>query len=92
MRHVRSLEAGGSRPPGSREKTLQVASVCWHLAGWNRSAEFELPLDDWAEFGLSRFSAARGLGELERAELITVRRMPGRSPVVTILDAAEPNA
>ena len=38
-----------SRLPG---KTLQVASVCWLLAGWKRSAEFELALDDWAEFGL----------------------------------------
>jgi hypothetical protein len=68
-----------SRLPG---RTLQVASVCWLLAGWNRSDEFELALDDWAEFGISR-----GLAELERAELVSVGRMPGRSPVVTILDA-----
>ena len=73
-----------SRLPG---KSLQVASVCWLLAGWNRSAEFELALDDWAEFGLSRFSASRGLDELERAGLVSVGRTPGRSPVVTILDA-----
>jgi hypothetical protein len=61
------------------------------LAGWNRSAEFELALDDWAEFGLTRFSASRGLIELERAELVSVGRMPGRSPVVTILEAASAN-
>jgi hypothetical protein len=61
--------------------------VCWLLAGWSRSAEFELALDDWAEFGQSRFSASRGLDELERAELVTVCRMPSRSPVVTILYA-----
>jgi hypothetical protein len=73
-----------SRLPG---KTLQVASVCWLSAGWNRSAEFELALDDWAEFGLSRFSASRGLDALGRAELVSVGRMPGRSPIVTILDA-----
>ena len=84
----RSLGAGGSRPPGSPGKSLQVASVCWLLAGWSRSAEFELALDDWAEFGLSRFSASRGLDELERAGLVSVGRMPGRSPVVTILDAS----
>jgi hypothetical protein len=77
-----------SRLPG---KTLQVASVGWLLAGWNRSAEFELALEDWAEFGLSRFSASRGLDELERAELVSVRRMPGRSPVVTILDVDSEN-
>ena len=72
-----------SRLPG---KSLQVASVCWFLAGWERSADFELALDGWAEFGLSRFSASRGLDELERAELVSVGRTPGRSPVVTILD------
>ena len=38
-----------------------VGAVCWLLAGWERSAEFELALDDWAEFGLSRFSASRGI-------------------------------
>ena len=73
-----------SRLPG---KALQVGALCWLLAGWNRSAEFSLALEDWAEFGLSRFSASRGLDELERAELVSVGRMPGRSPVVTILDA-----
>jgi hypothetical protein len=78
-----------SRLPG---KTLQAASVCWLLAGWNRSAEFELAWEDSVEFGLSRFSASRGLDELERAELVSVGRMPGRPPVVTILDATEPNA
>jgi hypothetical protein len=73
-----------SRLPG---KTPQVASVCWLLAGWSRSAEFELAWDDWAEFGLSRFSASRGLDELERAGLVSVGRMPGRSPIVTIVNA-----
>ena len=79
--------------PASRllGKTLQVGAVCWLLAGWNRSAEFELALDDRTKFGLSRFSACRGLDELERAELVSVRRMPGRSPVVTILDVSGTN-
>jgi DNA-binding transcriptional ArsR family regulator len=72
-----------SRLPG---KSLQVASVCWLLAGWCRSADFELALDGWAEFGLSRFSASRGLDELERAGLVSVTNRSGRSPVVTILE------
>jgi hypothetical protein len=72
-----------SRLPGS---SLQVGAVCWLSAGWNRSAEFELALDGWAEFGLSRFSASRGLDELERAGLLSVCRTPGRSPGVMILD------
>ena len=72
-----------SRLPG---KSLHVGAVCWLLAGWERSADFELALDQWAEFGLSRFSASRGLEALEGAGLVSVARSPGRSPVVTILD------
>jgi hypothetical protein len=72
-----------SRLPG---KSLHVAAVCWLVAGWERSANFELALDGWAEFGLSRFSASRGLNELERAGLVFTARMRSRSPVVTILD------
>ena len=72
-----------SRLPG---KSLQVAAVCWLLAGWERSADFELALGDWAEFGLSRSSASRGLDELERAGLIAAVRRHGRTPMVSILD------
>jgi hypothetical protein len=74
--------------PASRlpAKSLHVGAVCWLFAGWERSAEFELALDGWTEFGLSRFSASRGLDELERAGLVSVGRTPGRSPVVTVLD------
>jgi hypothetical protein len=71
------------RLPG---KSLQVASVCWLLAGWERSAEFELALDDWVEFGLSRFSAARGLDKLSEAGLVTAARRSGLCPVVSILE------
>ena len=72
-----------SRLPG---KTLQVGAVCWLLAGWNRSAGFELALHDRAEFGLSRFSASRGLDTLEWVGLVSVVRRPGLSPVVLVRD------
>jgi hypothetical protein len=72
-----------SRLPG---RSLQVAAVCWLLAGWARSAGFELALDGWAEFGLSRFSASRGLDNLEGAGLVAAVRRSGRSPVVSVLD------
>jgi hypothetical protein len=81
-----------SRLPG---KALQVAAVCWLLAGWGRSADFELSLElwpgltDWAEFGLSRSSAPRGLDALESARLVSVVRRPGRSSVVSILEPIE---
>ena len=72
-----------SRLPG---KSLHVGAVCWLLAGWERSAGFELALDGWADLGLSRFSASRGLEELEGAELLSVVRGQGRSPIVSLLD------
>ena len=40
-----------------------------------------------AEFGLSRFSASRGLDELQRAGLVSVGRRSGRPNAVTILEA-----
>jgi hypothetical protein len=67
-------------------KSLHVGAVCWLLAGWERSAGFELGLDQWTELGLSRFSASRGLDMLEEAELVSVARTPGRPPIVTLLD------
>jgi hypothetical protein len=74
-----------SRLPG---RSLQVGAVCWLLAGWSRSAEFDFTLDNWAEFGLSRFSASRGVDTLERVGLVSVARRPGLSPVVAMLDAS----
>jgi hypothetical protein len=72
-----------SRLPG---KSLQIAAVCWLLAGWKGSAEFELMVDNWATFGLSRYSAYRGLKALEGAGLVSVIRHPGRFPIVSILE------
>jgi hypothetical protein len=74
--------------PASRlpARSAQVGAVCWVSAGWSRSAEFELALDGWSEFGLSRFSAYRGLDTLERVGLVSAVRRPGRSRTVTILD------
>jgi hypothetical protein len=88
--HLRKVtNPGDSRPclPNPARVPKAKASVCSLLAGWNRSAEFELALADWAEFGLSRFSASRGLDELERTEMVSVGRMPGWSPIVTIVNA-----
>ena len=65
--------AGGSRPPGSGGEPSRLRR-CRLLAGWNRSAEPGLAMDDWGEFGLSRFSASRGLDTLERVGLISLLR------------------
>jgi hypothetical protein len=61
------------------------------LASWERPADVELALGSWAEFGLSGSSTSRGPDALEQAELVAVGRMPGRSPVVTIVDVGGTN-
>jgi DNA-binding transcriptional ArsR family regulator len=71
-----------------RGPSLRVAAVCWLVAGRRRSAEFELGLSEWAELGLSRFAAGRGLHALERAGLVSLRYRPGGSPLVTVQEAS----
>jgi hypothetical protein len=75
--------AAASRLPNP---SLRVAAVCWALSGRQRSPEFVLNPGRWAEWGLSRFAVARGLGSLGRAGLISVTHRPGRPPVVTLRD------
>ncbi|MFO0957089.1 MAG: hypothetical protein U0800_06430 [Isosphaeraceae bacterium] len=77
------LVAPASRLPG---KALHVGAVCWLLAGWERSARFSLILDDWAEMGLSRYAAARGLGWLAEAGLVISARGPRNGKIVTLTD------
>jgi hypothetical protein len=73
------------RLPG---RSPAVASALWALVGRARGREavFELGLSDWPELGLTRFSAGRGLRELESAGLVGVQARPGRKPIVTVLD------
>jgi DNA-binding transcriptional ArsR family regulator len=74
-----------SQLPG---KAPHVALACWLLAGWERSARFELA-PAWPEIGLSQPSTYRGLGSLSEAGLAEVIRSRGRSPIVTILGSWE---
>ena len=75
--------AHACRLPG---RSLQVASALWFLVGWSRGrqAEFAIGLAEWADLGLSRFSAGRGLQCLHRVGLVSVVERPGRRPMVTI--------
>ncbi len=65
---------------GHRTRVDPFAAVWWQVEEQRR-----------AEFGLSRFSSSRGLDRLERASPVSVGRMPGRSPFVTILDGNAAN-
>jgi hypothetical protein len=64
---------------------VRVAMACWLQGGWERSGEVELALGEWAELGLSRSAAGRGVAELGSAGLVGVVRREGRSPVITVL-------
>lgn len=68
-------------------KALAVGVELWHWAGRMKSTRVKLNLSRFADRGISRFSAARGLAALERAGLVRCARGSGRTPVVTLLDA-----
>jgi hypothetical protein len=60
--------------------------ACWLASGPGRAAEFELALGGWADLGLSRQAAGRGLEDLGASGLVSVSRRPGRNPVVLLRD------
>jgi hypothetical protein len=66
-------------------KALHVAIVVWHLANLNRSRTIKLSGKRLREFGVNRYSAYRGLRQMQRARLVKVIRHSGRLPIVTIL-------
>ncbi len=69
---------------------LRVGLACWFVAGWERTAEIELVLSEWAVLGLSRQAAGRGLDALEQAGLVSTSQRPGCSPRVAIRDGPMP--
>jgi len=72
-----------SRLPG---KTLEVGIALWFLSGVNKNLSVRLSNKLLSEFGINRYAKHRALRVMEEANLISVFRKPGRSPVVTILE------
>jgi hypothetical protein len=72
-----------ARLPG---RALHVASALWYLVGTSGGtmATHVFGLADWAELGLTRQSAGRGLRRLETAGLVTVARRCGGKADVTL--------
>jgi hypothetical protein len=70
-------------------KALHVGLLCWFLVGIRRARRVSLTPSKFIAFGLSRYSAYRGLAALEKAHLVAVERHRGRSPIVTLLDDLE---
>jgi hypothetical protein len=71
-----------AKQPG---RALHVGIVLWFLVGLTRSAQVTLKSSELRGFGLDRFAARRGLKALEKANLVTVTRHPGRAAVVTVV-------
>lgn len=78
------------RAAGLRGKSpVVVALALWFQAGVDKRRTVSLTGSLLGRFGSKRHSGYRGLVKLEQAGLVSVDRRPGRSPVVTLLDAAE---
>ena len=67
-------------------KSLAVGMYWWFLSGVSGKSEtLKLNCSRLDLFSLDRHSCARGLSELERAGLVTVKRSRGKCPRVTIV-------
>jgi hypothetical protein len=75
-----------ARLPG---RSLHVGMVLWYAAGLSGSVSVHLSNTLCLHFGLDRNAKYRALRSLGEAKLVAVRRKPGRSPLVTILDCRD---
>jgi hypothetical protein len=75
-----------SRLPG---KALQIALLLWKEAGCKNKRTVRFRLKSAAQMGMSIPTARRGLHALAAARLVSIQRLPGQSPKVTLLDATE---
>jgi len=73
-----------ARLPG---KSFNLAVMIWCAASMAGSRTVTISNVDALGFGLERNAKYRALAWLEDANLIAVERKPGRSPIVTLLDA-----
>jgi DNA-binding MarR family transcriptional regulator len=73
-------------------KALHVAIALWFTAGLTKSRTVRVSRTLTRSFGMQPDSARRGLKQLERAGLVDVHRITGRSPIVTLLDYSDGSA
>ena len=70
-------------------KAAAVGQAIWFRAGVQKSQIVTVPYLDLKSAGISERTARRALQALEAADLVTVDRNRGRSPLVTILEVGE---
>jgi hypothetical protein len=66
---------------------LHVAIFIWLWVGVKKDRTVKVSLSGHQDACLNRSTASRGLKALERAGLVSVKRAPGRKPVVTVNEA-----
>jgi DNA-binding MarR family transcriptional regulator len=81
-----------SRAAALPGKSLHVALAIWYLAGRSKCRTVKLTRQVLSRFGVLPDANRRALQRLESAALVTVKRSPGRAPIVTIEAAPRENA
>jgi hypothetical protein len=66
-------------------KALAVGLAVWFRRGLCKKRTFRLFPSAPTRFGVNRFALYRALKALEGAGLVTVQRVPGGSPVITLI-------
>ena len=67
-------------------KGIQIAIAIWHMVGMTGSRTIKIPKAVLQQLGISRYALYRALPGMEEVGLISVLRMPGASPAITVLD------
>ena len=67
-------------------KALATSLALWFMAGLTKNRTVKLSRAVAERFNVGRKATARCLRLLENADLVSVKRHPGRCPVVTILE------
>ncbi len=70
-------------------RTLHTALALWHISTLSKSPVVKMQRKIRDRLGLTRKSYNRSLMALEKAGLISVERMCGCTPVVTLLDTGD---
>jgi len=70
-------------------KALIVGLCLWRLRGAKNSDSVMLANSELRPFGIGRAAKSRAITALEKAGLISVKRCPGRFPIVTLLGTSD---
>ena len=71
-------------------KAFTVGVVLWYRIGITKKDVVRPSWKLWAKFSIGRHAAYRGLYNLEKAGLISVKRCVGKNPVVNVTTVPDP--